>query len=222
MGRTKGHSKGVARRPLGMPAGQPPGRASDTAAHAGSAHPTPVAQALGAGAATGFEGRQVSGHTCPLQSSAAGQGQRGGALPPPEPRRRRSRASRDQHPGVHGGVGGPHNHRPPPCPHTWGEGAGTGRPVWHLSPAHRPRRGNPPFTASHGPSAQDSGFSTRSLQKSADDGRKRNRPSARRESRWCGGRQGPASQPRPSMPSLTSGVASTGPPSSSPLVSSSS
>lgn len=68
VGRTKGHSKGVTRRPLGMPASQPAARASDTAAHAGSAHPTPVAQVLGAGAATGFEGRQATGHTCPLQS----------------------------------------------------------------------------------------------------------------------------------------------------------
>lgn len=68
VGRTKGHSKEVTRRLLGMPASQPAARASDTAAHAGSAHPTPVAQVLGAGAATGFEGRQATGHTCPLQS----------------------------------------------------------------------------------------------------------------------------------------------------------
>lgn len=61
VGRTKGHSKGVTRRPLGMPASQPAARASDTAAHAGSAHPTPVAQVLGAGAATGFEGRRQRG-----------------------------------------------------------------------------------------------------------------------------------------------------------------
>lgn len=167
-----------------------------TAARAGSADPTPGRQALG--------GQRCRRTSAPLPGAAADVR----AYPPLESpllehRVRGKARSRHQSPGA-----------PGPGP------AGTSTPGSVEGPGTAHGHGPPPRP--HTPLAQDLGFSTRSLQKAADDRRKRNRPCARRETPGVGAIRVTASQPRPSNLSLTSGVTSTGPPSSSFLVSSSS